>query len=124
MAPNFPYMPLQGLRIRGLELLVSYLWPTQREKTGLAEAKITESLGSAATAPAAAEFMMFLGDFVDADMPFYYGDDKEAHRRLYRRNYASDSFRKLYERLRECFRNKSMIVSLTCASHISYLRSP
>jgi alkaline phosphatase D len=42
---------------------------------------------------------MFLGDFIYADVPFYFGDDKEAYRRLYRRNYLSESFRKVYERL-------------------------
>jgi alkaline phosphatase D len=46
---------------------------------------------------------MFLGDFVYADVPFYFGDDKEAYRRLYRRNYLSESFRKVYEHLRKCF---------------------
>jgi alkaline phosphatase D len=45
--------------------------------------------------------MLFLGDFIYADVPLYVGDDKEAYRRLYRRNYQSSSFRKLYEKLRE-----------------------
>lgn len=53
-----------------------------------------------ATAPPA-EFMLFLGDFVYADVPVYFGDDREAYRRLYRRNYNSPSFRKVYEKLRE-----------------------
>lgn len=47
-----------------------------------------------------AEFLIFLGDFIYADVPVYIGDDKEAYRRLYRRNYNSPSFRKIYERLR------------------------
>lgn len=46
------------------------------------------------------EFMIFMGDFIYADVPVYYGDDKEAYRRFYRRNYNSPSFRKVYERLR------------------------
>ncbi len=50
---------------------------------------------------APAEFMLFLGDFIYADVPLYFGDDAEAYRRLYRRNYQSDSFRKVYEHLRE-----------------------
>ncbi|RPD59100.1 Metallo-dependent phosphatase [Lentinus tigrinus ALCF2SS1-7] len=45
------------------------------------------------------EFMIFLGDFIYADVPVYYGDDQEAYRRFYRRNYNSPSFRKVYERL-------------------------
>ncbi|THG96831.1 hypothetical protein EW026_g5077 [Hermanssonia centrifuga] len=48
---------------------------------------------------APAEFMLFLGDFIYADVPLYFGDDAEAYRRLYRRNYQSDSFRKVYEHL-------------------------
>ena len=46
------------------------------------------------------EFLMFLGDFIYADVPVYFGEDKEAYRRLYRRNYQSPSFRKVYEQLR------------------------
>ncbi|EAU88282.1 alkaline phosphatase [Coprinopsis cinerea okayama7 len=45
------------------------------------------------------KFMLFLGDFVYADVPFYYGDDKDAYLRLYRRNYASPSFQKVYRNL-------------------------
>ncbi|KAH9063672.1 PhoD-like phosphatase-domain-containing protein [Lactarius deliciosus] len=45
------------------------------------------------------EFMLFLGDFVYADVPAYHGDSTHAYRRLYRRNYNSPSFRKIYERL-------------------------
>ena len=47
------------------------------------------------------EFMIFMGDFIYADVPVYYGDDKEAYRRFYRRNYNSPSFRRVYERLRK-----------------------
>lgn len=53
--------------------------------------------------PPPTEFMIFMGDFIYADVPIYWGDDKEAYRRLYRRNYQSPSFRKVYERLREWF---------------------
>ena len=49
----------------------------------------------------ATEFMLLLGDFVYADIPSYGGDNVESYRRLYRRAYASPSFRKVYERLRE-----------------------
>ena len=57
------------------------------------------------------DFLLFLGDFIYADVPVYIGDNKEAYRRLYRRNFASPSFRKVYERLRKspsyalCFGN-------------------
>jgi alkaline phosphatase D len=39
--------------------------------------------------PAPAEFMLFLGDFVYADVPVWWGDSQEAYRRLYRRTYNS-----------------------------------
>lgn len=48
------------------------------------------------------EFLMFLGDFIYVDVPHYFGDLQETYRRLYRRNYASHSFRKIYEKLRAC----------------------
>ena len=57
-----------------------------------------ESVDTPETVPT--EFMIFLGDFVYADVPLYFGDDKEAYRRLYRRNYQSPSFRRVYEHLR------------------------
>lgn len=52
------------------------------------------------------EFMIFMGDFIYADVPIYWGDDREAYRRLYRRNYQSPSFRKVYEQLRESHQPK------------------
>ncbi|EMD34490.1 hypothetical protein CERSUDRAFT_141018 [Gelatoporia subvermispora B] len=141
MTPNFPYMPFQGRRIKGFDLLADYLWhdkssslvvPSSDSEDGaqifeqvssaaselaetvssLARSSVLDPLETAAsslTASAApapvnstkppAEFMIFMGDFIYADVPIYYGDDKEAYRRLYRRNYQSPSFRKVYERL-------------------------
>ncbi|KAJ7093065.1 PhoD-like phosphatase-domain-containing protein [Mycena epipterygia] len=82
ITPNFPYVPFHGRTIKGFDLLASYLFPK--------------------TAPAdpvpPAEFMLFLGDFI-YDVPTYIGDTREAYRRLYRRNYLSNSFKKIYERL-------------------------
>ncbi len=46
------------------------------------------------------EFGLFLGDFVYADVPLNVGMSKEAYTRLYRRNYASGSFRQVYQKLR------------------------
>lgn len=112
VTPNFPYVPFQGRRIRGFDLLADYLWPEDAQ-TNLEHPNIpvessatwetslkaghsdTASIGKAKT-----EFMIFLGDFVYADVPLYFGDDVESYRRLYRRNYQSDSFRRVYERLR------------------------
>ena len=47
------------------------------------------------------EFGILLGDFVYSDVPIDVGNSVEAFSRLYRRNYDSSSFRKLYEQLRE-----------------------
>ena len=116
--PNFPYVPLQGRRIRGFDLLAEYLWSantTERVDSPLGNATSSNisRATSASTVPsplgaqeplgsekAPTEFMLFLGDFIYADVPLYFGDDIESYRRLYRRNYQSDSFRKVYEHLR------------------------
>jgi alkaline phosphatase D len=119
--PNFPYLPFQGRRIRGFDLLARYLFPkglTAREPETSRRKSLATSVGSSGVLPdssltttpppsrfalnssPAAEFLLFLGDFIYADMPTYVGDSKEAYRRLYRRNYQSSSFRKIYERLR------------------------
>jgi len=47
--------------------------------------------------------MIFLGDFIYADVPIYFGDHQESYRRLYRRNYQSPSFKKVYQNLRMLF---------------------
>ncbi|KAJ7081542.1 PhoD-like phosphatase-domain-containing protein [Mycena crocata] len=83
ITPNFPYVPLHGRTIKGFDLLAQYLFP----QTALID-----------PVPPA-EFMLFLGDFIYSDVPTYIGDSKEAYRRLYRRNYLSKSFKKIYERL-------------------------
>ncbi|KAJ7067728.1 PhoD-like phosphatase-domain-containing protein [Mycena belliarum] len=83
ITPNFPYVPLHGRTIKGFDRLASYLFP--------------ENLPATAAPPAA--FGLLLGDFIYSDVPAYIGDDKEAYRRLYRRNYQSNSFKKIYERL-------------------------
>ena len=57
--------------------------------------------------------MLFLGDFIYADVPFYAGQDQESYRRLYRRNYQSPSFRKVYETLRKLFYTSFTILRLT-----------
>ncbi|OSX64704.1 hypothetical protein POSPLADRAFT_1073160 [Postia placenta MAD-698-R-SB12] len=133
LTPNFPYLPLQGRRIKGFDLVAEHIWPAEKQSVPLPEvtsvnpappaadessstsasvSTVPESASSSAnefaTTPvsrassvtkAPTEFMIFLGDFIYADVPIYYGDDKETYRRLYRRNYQSDSFRKVYERL-------------------------
>ncbi|RDX52651.1 Metallo-dependent phosphatase [Lentinus brumalis] len=128
MTPNFPYAPFQSRRIKGFDILADTLWPKSKSAAvvvpeELAPAQSSESTSDAVpaaesasenitipilnvTAPVAVEkpeppteFMIFLGDFIYADVPVYYGDDQEAYRRFYRRNYNSPSFRKVYERL-------------------------
>ena len=89
--PNFPYLPFHGRRIKGYDVLADYLWPSKNEND--ADSSVDEKPPT--------EFMLFLGDFIYADVPMYWGDDAEAYRRFYRRNYNSPSMRKVYERLRE-----------------------
>ncbi|KAI0086688.1 PhoD-like phosphatase-domain-containing protein [Irpex rosettiformis] len=110
---NFPYKPFNGRRIKGFDLLADYLWPsrtvTQAGVNSVSDA-LNETDSSANSRSALdkflpdnlappAEFLMFLGDFIYADVPFYFGDNAEHYRRLYRRNYQSESFRKVYENL-------------------------
>ncbi|KAF8334191.1 PhoD-like phosphatase-domain-containing protein [Cantharellus anzutake] len=45
------------------------------------------------------EFMIFMGDFIYADVPYFIGDSRESYNRLYRRTYASEEFRQVYEQL-------------------------
>ncbi|KAF7304625.1 hypothetical protein MKEN_01176400 [Mycena kentingensis (nom. inval.)] len=81
MTPNFPYLPFGGRRLRGFDLLARYIAPDASQASPLAE------------------FLLLLGDFVYSDVPVSVGDRKDAFLRLYRRNYLSKSFRKVYERL-------------------------
>ncbi|KAH9056623.1 PhoD-like phosphatase-domain-containing protein [Lactarius vividus] len=127
LKPNFPYAPFQNRRIKGFDLLADYLFPEpavidtpKAVPDSVASDNSTESpnplkinvdihanLSVSAVQdviPATehavpTEFMLFLGDFVYADVPTYHGDSTHAYRRLYRRNYNSPSFRKIYERL-------------------------
>jgi alkaline phosphatase D len=62
--------------------------PTAVAEGSIPELEVTPE--PEATAPA--EFMLFLGDFVYADVPVWWGDSKEAYRRLYRRIYNSPRF--------------------------------
>ncbi|GLB35224.1 putative phoD-like phosphatase [Lyophyllum shimeji] len=95
---NFPYRgPLHRRTIRGFDLLADYLYPPSIESLIAANEAVMPAY-NLRTSPKA-DFMLFLGDFIYADVPVYIGDNKEAYRRLYRRNYNSDSFRKIYERL-------------------------
>ena len=64
---------------------------------------LTEDVVEEFIEPPRTEFLMFLGDFIYADVPAYFGDSLEAYRRLYRRNYQSPSFRKVDEQLRTSF---------------------
>jgi len=110
MKPNFPYVPFKGDRIKGMDLLADYLWPDDSTRTIIPSTAPSAPLQHRdkntinhfdRTAPSVpAEFMLFLGDFVYADVPYYSGDNLDAYRRLYRRNYQSPSFRRVYERLR------------------------
>ncbi|KAJ8078418.1 hypothetical protein PM082_012700 [Marasmius tenuissimus] len=93
ITPNFPWYPFQWRTIHGFDLLADYLAP--------AASPVTEQENLTAAVPSLpeTEFMLFLGDFIYADVPFYAGNNQESYRRLYRRNYQSPSFRKVYEKL-------------------------
>ena len=45
--------------------------------------------------------MLFLGDFIYSDVPYWGGGTLERYHQLYKRVYASPSFRKVYEKLRK-----------------------
>ena len=47
------------------------------------------------------DFMLFLGDFIYSDIPNWGGGSLERYHQLYKRVYASPSFRKVYEKLRK-----------------------
>ncbi|KDR81363.1 hypothetical protein GALMADRAFT_239216 [Galerina marginata CBS 339.88] len=98
ITPNFPYKgPFHRRTITGFELLANYLRSPPQEPLLLND---TQPATQNITAPQPpAEFLLFLGDFIYADVPTYIGDNQEAYRRLYRRNYQSPSFRKVYEQL-------------------------
>ena len=96
-----------------MDLLADYLWPRDFPgTTGPSTAPLQRQDGRFANPPEKAalsipaEFMLFLGDFVYADVPYYFGDNLDAYRRLYRRNYQSPSFRRVYERLRGCMSSR------------------
>ncbi|KAJ3840484.1 PhoD-like phosphatase-domain-containing protein [Lentinula raphanica] len=102
--PNFPYAPLQRRRIKGFDLLAEYLYPTSPATVIGATENFNDNdtLNSSdkdASPSLPPSFLLFLGDFVYADVPLYFGNTKESYRRLYRRNYQSPSFRKIYEKL-------------------------
>ncbi|KAJ3490705.1 hypothetical protein NLJ89_g11411 [Agrocybe chaxingu] len=105
--PNFPYRgPFNKRTITGFDLLADYLTPSPPSQTVNATdaynsttQNITTTLQPPIVDKPSTDFLLFLGDFIYADVPVYIGDDKEAYRRLYRRNYASPSFRKIYEQL-------------------------
>lgn len=44
-------------------------------------------------------FLLQLGDLIYADVPHYGGPTKDAYRKLYRNLFASDSFRRVYEKI-------------------------
>ncbi|KAL0947239.1 hypothetical protein HGRIS_013360 [Hohenbuehelia grisea] len=96
ITPNFPYVPMHGRRIRGFDLLADYLF---KDEETVSQENHTAFNVSSTPALSPVEFMLFLGDFIYADVPLYIGNDPEAYRRLYRRNYQSPSFRKIYEKL-------------------------
>jgi alkaline phosphatase D len=141
--PNFPYKgPQERLSIKGFDLLENYLRPppvahgtvtaedpVPEEQADDASTPVEEQIAASVTNPAIEtplsslhKFMLFLGDFVYADVPLYFGDDTASYLRLYRRIYASPSFQKILKHLREflSFFPFKVAESMT-SSHLLYL---
>lgn len=109
--PNFPYRgPLYRNAIQGFDLLAKAITLSNPPPRFMAD-------NSEASPIPEVDFLLFLGDFIYADVPVYIGDQKEAYRRLYRRNYQSHSFRNIYERIRESL---SLNVVIASRSYISF----
>ncbi|PPQ90134.1 hypothetical protein CVT25_012303 [Psilocybe cyanescens] len=99
ITPNFPYGgPFNRRTIAGFDRLADYLH-SARQPLVQESLSLNDTAAHNLTQPSPIEFLLFLGDFIYADVPTYIGDDQEAYRRLYRRNYASPSFKKVYEQL-------------------------
>ncbi|KAF7777441.1 hypothetical protein Agabi119p4_3513 [Agaricus bisporus var. burnettii] len=93
VTPNFPYRgPLHRKAIPGFELLAQSL-----NLAPVSSSSQETQLGHARQSPV--DFLLFLGDFIYADVPVYIGDKREAYRRLYRRNYQNIGFRSIYEHI-------------------------
>ena len=105
LSPNFPYRGHSNKNtIRGFDLLADYLEDASTEPATVNETNSTVSNIVPEEPPI--DFLLFLGDFIYADVPVFIGDDRASYHRLYRRNYQSPSFRKVYEKLRKfrvCF---------------------
>lgn len=113
VTPNFPYRgPLNRKAIHGFDLLARSLdlAPVSSLSNEIQPGHETpaefELQPEDETQPRYArhspvDFLLFLGDFIYADVPIYIGDKREAYRRLYRRNYQNIGFRSIYENIRE-----------------------
>ncbi|SJL00135.1 uncharacterized protein ARMOST_03447 [Armillaria ostoyae] len=99
MTTNFPYLPFQGRRIKGYDILSDLLYPKESAFNSTTDTDVTGNMTLVKKRSMLPEFLLFLGDFIYADVPIYTGSTLEDYRRLYRRNYQSNSFRKIYERL-------------------------
>ncbi|XP_006458395.1 hypothetical protein AGABI2DRAFT_65139 [Agaricus bisporus var. bisporus H97] len=106
VTPNFPYRgPLHRKAIPGFELLAQSL-----NLAPVSSSSQETQLGHARQSPV--DFLLFLGDFIYADVPVYIGDKREAYRRLYRRNYQNVGFRSIYEHIRKSsFPKISLIIA-------------
>ncbi|KAK9768348.1 hypothetical protein K7432_001078 [Basidiobolus ranarum] len=69
--PNFPYTPFRDIGIPGFQVM------RQHDM----------------------DFMILLGDFIYADVPYYFGPQIEDYRRLYREIYADQDFASIYRKV-------------------------
>lgn len=94
LSPNYPYRGhFHKNTIRGFDLLADYLAQSS-------DSIAVNQPNTTATENPSTDFLLLLGDFIYADVPVFIGDDKASYRRLYRRNFKSPSFRRVYEKLR------------------------
>ena len=85
--PNFPHRgPWHRRSIKDFDLLVNYFYSSAFEASNVSDAT------SSITHPSKADFMLFLGDFIYADVPIYLGGFQPyfMHMTTTRRVWASD----------------------------------
>ena len=104
LSPNFPYRGhFNKNTIRGFDLLADYLEGSSTELgSTIINGSKTTTMVLEPEKPST-DFLLLLGDFIYADVPVFIGDNKASYQRLYRRNYQSPSFRRVYEKLRRPF---------------------
>jgi alkaline phosphatase D len=123
LSPNFPYRGhFNKKTIRGFDLLADYLEESSTEPVPTTVNETNTTAAALVPGKPSTEFLLLLGDFIYADIPVFVGDNKAGYQRLYRRNYQSPSFRRVYEKLRKLPVHFCQLLILTQTSYLSHLR--